>query len=203
MQAHARKGRQQGESLRTVATVRVADGKGQTVGRDRANAEWRFFRDGQECRNGATWSYHAATFFAAASRRLPSYRVGGMRRAAMAVRVGDERQPESRGFRHAKDIFRQSIRQRRQNKTGEPAPITFPTANCHQSAFFIPWHAGPAFGAQRAGGPQPARRADRSGEQGAGEDMAIPSGAVRARCVVLSRCSNPRISHPKLRGDRL
>ena len=186
--------------MRTVATVRVADGKGQTVGRDRANAEWRFFTDGQGCRNGATWSCHAATFFAAAPWRLPSHRVGGMRRAAMAVRIGNERQPESRGFR-PEIVF--PIRQCRQDKTGEPAPVALRGARCHQSAFFIPWHAGPAFGPERTGSPQSARRADRGGEQGAGEDMAVPQRAVRARRIVLSRRSNPRISHPKLRGDRL
>lgn len=188
--------------MRTVATVRVAHGKGQTVGRDRANAEWRFFRVGQECRNGATWSYHAATFDAAAAWQLPSYRVGGVRRAAMAVRGAYERQPDLCALRLAEILFSRS-RQRRQNKTCSTAQIHFRRARCHQSAFFIPWHADPAFGLERAGSPRPARGADRSGEQGAGEDMAIPQRAVCARRVVLSRCSNPRISHPKLRGDRL
>lgn len=186
--------------MRTVATVRVADGKGQTVGRDRADAEWRFFRDGQECRNGATWSYHAATFFAAASWRLPSHRVGGMRRAAMAVRGSYERR-QARCTQHSFLFI--PISKRRQNTPDGSTPATFCTACCHQSAFFVDWHAGPAFRHERAGSPQPAWRANRSGEQGTGEDMALPQRAVCARRVLLSRCSNPRISHPKLRGDRL
>lgn len=174
--------------MRTVATVRVADGKGQTVGRDRANAEWRFFRDDQECRIGATWSYHAATFIAAASWRLSADRALRMRYAAMAaVRRIHERQLEARGRVGPEPVHLDIPVQSRQRGQGQAGnPVVCRRAGRHQFAFFIPCHAGPAFGPERAGSPQAARCADRSGEQGSGEDLALPQRTVRARCIFLS-----------------
>lgn len=204
----ARKGAfSRGECLRTVATVRTADGKGQTVGRDRANAEWRFFRDDQG-RFGAPWTYHAATSSAAAPVQLPSHRFRRMRRPAVAVRLGYERRPYRRAIdsRKARQTGCRECRPGKAAPAGAGAgcrPAGFQCRNSSSPSSGFRDRADPAFGAQRARIAHAARCSRRGGEQGPGKNLAVSQRAMRPGSGILPRRSNPRIPHPKLRGDWL
>lgn len=179
------------------------------MGRDRAYAEWRFFTDCLLHACGNAWP----CFMAVASDRRrfdPS----------AARRVRDSAASRPVRYRRSANQF-QFPGQIKKTKGGHERHVRFrcihlrqcsqgETGGGHQADGYagpvIDWRnraADSAVRPQRAGTAQSLRCAKRSRGQGARQDLAVPQGPVRPGSFSVSRCSNPRLPNPKLRGDRL
>lgn len=200
--------------MRTVTAARIADGKGRTVGRDRAYAEWRFFTDSLLHSWGAAWP---RTVLSATAGQRISHSVSRRLRVSAA--------PSSLGYQRWADEFHypdkvekkyrdeecrlpdrlvkifSRLRQCGQGKAGGRHQIVW-SAGCVPGRFRIR-AADAARRSQRAGFARPVWRPQRDRGQGTRQDMALPQRPMRAGSLSLSRRSNPCFPNPKLRGDRL